>query len=216
MNGKKKVSLPEGGFSLGDSLGGKVSEYKARQDVYKQGAAANFVFYLQEGAVGLNTKSKNRSAITDIMGPGDLFGAHCLSGFPLRVSTATALTACSIRAISKQEVTRMLGKHHKIANSLVSYLLSNAKKNKDQMVDLLTYPAEQRLARVLLRLARLDGKGPAIEELPILSHQVFAEMIGTTRSRVNFFMNKFRRLGYISYDGGLEVHKSLNKVLGSK
>lgn len=108
---------------------------------------------------------------------------------------------------------QMLRKKNKTSNSLVAYLLSRFKNYQDHVVDLLTSTAEQRLARVLLRLAHLDKNGPAVVEIPILSHQVLAEMVGTTRPRVNLFMNRFRKQEFINYDGGLEVHQSLRKVL---
>jgi CRP-like cAMP-binding protein len=107
----------------------------------------------------------------------------------------------------------ILRKKNKASNSLVAYLLSSIKKYQDHVADLLTSSAEQRLARVLLRLAHLDEKGPAVAEIPILNHQVLAEMVGTTRPRINLFMNRFRKQGFIDYDGGLEVRQSLRKVL---
>jgi CRP/FNR family transcriptional regulator, cyclic AMP receptor protein len=131
------------------------------------------------------------------------------------MSTAVALTASSIRVIKKESMIRMLQKK-KLSNSFVSYLLSCIKKYQDHVVELLTSPAERRLARVLLRLANLDGKGPSVSELPTINHQVLAEMVGTTRSRINVFMNRFRKQGFISYNGGIEVHKSLRKVLRSQ
>jgi CRP-like cAMP-binding protein len=129
------------------------------------------------------------------------------------MSTAVALSASSIRTISKEKMLRMLRKSNKTSNSLVAYLLSSAKEYRDHVSDLLTSSAEQRLARVLLRLAHLDKNGPATVEIPVLSDRVLAEMVGTTRPRINFFMNRFRKLGFIDYDGGLEVHQSLRKVL---
>jgi len=130
------------------------------------------------------------------------------------MATAVALTVSSIRTVQKEEMLRMLhAKNNKAANALVNYLLSSAQKYKDHVSDLLTSTAEQRLARVLLMLSSLDKNGPPAAEIPILSHQVLAEMVGTTRPRVNLFMNRFRRLGFIDYDGGLEVHQSLRKVL---
>jgi CRP-like cAMP-binding protein len=107
----------------------------------------------------------------------------------------------------------MLRKKNKASNSLVAYLLSSVKKYQDHVADLLTSSTEQRLARVLLRLAHLDKRGPPLAEIPLISHRVLGEMVGTTRSRVNLFMNQFRKLGYIDYDGGLEVHRSLRQVL---
>jgi len=147
------------------------------------------------------------------LGEGDFFGAQCLIGFPLRLSTAVAMTSSSIRSIPKQRMINLLHTKNKISISLVSYLLSTLKKYQDHVAALLTFTAEQRLARVLLGLAHLDRKGPPIAEVPNPNHQVLADMVGTTRSRINLFMNDFRKQGYISYDGGLEVHKSLRKVL---
>jgi CRP/FNR family transcriptional regulator, cyclic AMP receptor protein len=203
-----------GGFSSGASLGGKVSHYRGRQNIYAQGAPAYTLFYIQEGGVRLTTKTKNQpAAVTAILGVGDLFGELCLAGYPLRTSTAVALTSSSIRTIKKAKMLEMLRKRTKTSNSLVAYLLSSVKQYQDHVADLLTSSAEQRLARVLLRLAHLDRRGPPVAELPILSHGVLAEMVGTTRPRVNVFMNRFRKRGYISYDGGLEVHQSLRKLL---
>jgi len=210
---KRKVSHL-GGFSSGVSLGGKVSRYRSKQNIYTQGAPAYTLFYIQEGGVRLTTEIKNQpSAITAILGVGDLFGELCLAGYPLRMSTAVTLTASSIRTIQKKKMLQMLRKKNKMSNSLVAYLLSSVQKYKEHVADLLTSSAEQRLARVLLRLAHLDKRGPAAVEIPRVSHQVLAEMVGTTRPRVNVFMNRFRKRGFIGYDGGLEVHQSLRKVL---
>jgi CRP-like cAMP-binding protein len=129
------------------------------------------------------------------------------------MSTAIALTASSIRTIKKAKMLEMLRKEKKTSNSLVAYLLSSVKDYRDHVAHLLTSSAEQRLARTLLRLAHLERKGPAVVEIPAISHQVLAEMVGTTRPRVNLFMNRFRKKGYISYDGGLEVRQSLRRVL---
>jgi CRP/FNR family transcriptional regulator, cyclic AMP receptor protein len=199
------------------SLGGKVSHYRSKQNIYSQGTPAYTLFYIQEGGVRLTTKSKHQpSAVTAILGVGDFFGELCLAGFPLRMSTAVALTASSVREIRKESMLRILRKKDKISHSFVSYLVSSIKKYQDHVAELLTSPAEQRLARVLLRLAHLDRRGPAVAGIPKLSDQVLAEMVGTTRPRINLFMNRFRKRGYISYNGGMEVHKSLQKVLGRR
>jgi len=215
MKRKRKITHRLGGFASGASLGGKVSHYRDKQTIYHQGAPAYTLFYIQEGGVRLTTRTKHQpSAVTAILGVGDLFGELCLAGYPLRVSTAVALTASSIRTVRKKEMLRMLRtKNNKTSNALVAYLLSSIQKYKDHVSELLTSSAEQRLARVLLRLAHLDKSGPPVVEIPVLSHQVLAEMVGTTRPRVNFFMNRFRKQGFIHYDGGLEVHQSLRKVL---
>jgi len=203
-----------GDFRSGASLGGTVSHYRNKQNIYTQGTPAYSLFYIQEGGVRLTTRTKHQpSAVTAILGVGDFFGELCLAGYPLRMSTAVALTASSIRTIKKGKMLQMLRKRNKTSNSLVAYLLSSVKNSRDHVAHLLTSSAEQRLARVLLRLAHLDQNGPPIVEIPILSHQVLAEMVGTTRPRVNFFMNRFRKKGYINYDGGLEVRQSLRRVL---
>jgi CRP/FNR family cyclic AMP-dependent transcriptional regulator len=203
-----------GDFSSGLSLGGKVSQYRNKQNIYKQGAQAPTLFYIQEGGVRLTTRSKNQpSAVTAILGVGDFFGEMCLSGYPLRMSSAVALSASSIRAIQKEKMLQMLRKTNKTSNALVGYLLSSVQNYRDHVAELLTSSAEQRLASVLLKLAHLDKRGPAVVEIPNLSHQILAEMVGTTRPRVNLFMNRFRKEGFIRYNGGLQVHQSLRKIL---
>jgi len=210
----KRISLQLGGFSSGASLAGKVSHYREKQNIYTQGEPAYTLFYIQEGAVRLTTRTKHQpSAVTAILGVGDLFGELCLAGYPLRVSTAVALTASSIRTINKEKMLRMLRKKNKTSKSLVAYLVFSVQKYKNHVAELLTSSAEQRLARVLLRLAHFNKKGPAVVEIPTLSHQVLAEMVGTTRPRVNLFMNRFRKRGFINYNGRIEVRKSLQKVL---
>lgn len=201
-------------FASGASLGGKVSRYRDKQNIYKQGTRAYSLFYIQEGGVRLSTRSKHQpSAVTAILGVGDFFGELCLAGYPLRVSTAVALTSSSIRTIQKDKMLQLLRKKNQASNSLVAYLLSSVKNYQEHVAELLTCSAEQRLARILLRLAHLDKNGPLVVEIPVLNHQVLAEMVGTTRPRINLFMNRFRKLGFIDYDGGLEVRQSLRKVL---
>jgi CRP-like cAMP-binding protein len=217
MRRKKHRASQLGSFASGAALGGKVSHFRNKQNIYKQGAPAYTLFYIQEGGVKLTTRTKNKpAAVTAILGVGDLFGELCLTGYPLRVSTAVALTASSIRTIQKKELLQLLRKKNKASNAMVSYLLSSVQRYKDHVSELMTSSAEQRLARVLLRLASLEKKGPGVVEIPRLSQQVLAEMVATTRSRVNFFMNRFRRKGFIEYNGSLEVHQSLRKVLRSR
>src|SRR5579863_6973783 len=204
--------VPLAGFGSGASLGGKISSYRNNQNIYTQGAPAYTLFYIQEGGVKLMTRTKNRpSAVTAILGVHDFFGELCLAGYPLRMSTAVALTASSICTIQKTKMLRLLRKKTKASNALVAYLLSSVKNYRDHVSELLTSSAEQRLARVLLRLAHLGKNGTAIAEIPKISHQVLADMVGTTRQRVNLFMNRFRKQGFVHYDGGsrLEVRQSL-------
>jgi CRP/FNR family transcriptional regulator, cyclic AMP receptor protein len=217
MTPKAQVSSRLRGFSSGASLGGKVQRYRDKQNIYKQGAPAFTLFYIQEGGVRLTMRTKNQPpAVTAILGVNSFFGELCLAGYPLRMSTAVALTASSIRTINKNKMLQMLRRKNKTSNSLVAYLLSSVKEYQDHVAQLLTCSAEQRLARVLLRLAHLDKSGPPVVEIPVLSQQVLAEMVGTTRPRINLFMNRFRRRGYIDYDGGLEIRQSLRKVLKNR
>ncbi|HEV3039634.1 MAG TPA: Crp/Fnr family transcriptional regulator [Candidatus Angelobacter sp.] len=198
------------------ALGGKLSHYQEKQNIYSQGTPASTVFYIQQGAVRLTTQSKHRPpAVTAILGVGDFFGELCLAGLPLHMSTAVALTASSIRVIKKRAMIRMIRQktNNKVSNSFIIYLLSSIKKYQDHVAELLTSSAEQRLARVLLRLAHLGRRDPAVGGFPKLNDQVLAEMVGTTRSRINFFMNRFRKRGFISYNGQVEVRKSLLRVL---
>src|SRR5579862_4607066 len=181
MKRNKMMTTRLAGFSSGASLGGKVSSYRRKQNIYTQGTPAYTLFYIQEGGVRLTTRTKHQpSAVIAILGVGDIFGELCLAGYPLRVSTAVALTASSIRTIQKKKMLQILRrKNNKASNALVAYLLSSVQRYKDHVSELLTSSAEQRLARVLLRLAHLDKKkkGPAaVVEIPVLSHQVLAEM----------------------------------------
>src|ERR1700739_1029917 len=160
MKRMRQGASPLGGFSSGASLGGKVSRYRRKQNIYTQGAPAYTLFYIEEGGVRLTTRTKYQpSVVTAILGVGDFFGELCLAGYPLRVSTAVALTASSIRTINKRKMLQMLRKHNKTSNSLVAYLLSSLKNYQDHVADLLTSSAEQRLARVLVRLAHLSKNG---------------------------------------------------------
>jgi CRP/FNR family transcriptional regulator, cyclic AMP receptor protein len=164
--------------------------------------------------VRLTIRSKylaSPSAVTAILGIGDFFGELCLGGFPYRVSTAVTLTASSMQVIEKESMIRLLRQNNKLSNYFVSYLLSIIRQYQDNLAELLTSSAEQRLARVLLRLAHLNRRDPSIIGLPPVSDQVLAEMIGTTRPRVNAFMNRFRKLRFISDNG--RIHKSLLQVL---
>jgi CRP/FNR family cyclic AMP-dependent transcriptional regulator len=214
MNHTGQLASHLGIFNSGTGLGGKVTHYRDKQKIYAQGEPALTLFYIQHGGVRLTTRSKGQpSAVTAILGVHDFFGEVCLAGYPLRMSTAVAMTASSIRTINKDKMLQLLRRKNKTSNALVSYLLASLKKYRDHVADLLTSNAEQRLARVLLRLAHLEKDGLASVEIPIVSHQVLAEMVGTTRPRVNLFMNRFRKQGFIHYDGVLVVNRSLRKVL---
>src|SRR5579862_8547010 len=152
-----KMNSHLSGFSSGASLGGKVSRYRDKQSIYKQGAPAYTLFYIQEGGVRLSTRTKQQpAAVTAILGVGDFFGEICLAGYPLRTSTAVALTASSIRTIQKTKMMQMLRTDNQASNAMVAYLLSSVQKHKDHVAELMTFSVEQRLASVLLQLARLN------------------------------------------------------------
>lgn len=202
-------------FTSGVSLGGTVSRYQQNQSIYTQGEPGNALFYIQKGGVRLSTQRHKRpAAVTGILGAGDFFGELCLADYPLRMCTAVALTASTIRTIQKAKMLQMLRKSNKTSFSLVAHLLSNTKNYRDHVADLLTCSAEHRLAHVLLRLAHLGKNGRTGVQLPHLTDTLLAEMVGTTRSRVNAFMMRFKKKGFISEDGGIMVHPSLQKALG--
>jgi len=199
----------------GASLGGKVACYRAKQSIYSQGDQADSLFYIQEGGVRITTRTKDRKlATTTILGVNDLFGELCLADFPIRTSSAVALCDSSIRIIKRANMLRMLRKDNNLASLfLLGHLLSSIKSYKDHVAELLTCGAERRLAQVLLHIAHLDPNGPESVEIPRISHQILAEMVGTTRPRVNKFMNRFRLSGFLNYGKKLQIHKSLLKVL---
>src|SRR5580704_4964289 len=203
-----------GSFLSGASLGGKPTRYSKKQNIYTQGTPADTVFYILKGGVRLTTQSKSLPpAVTAILGAGDFFGELCLVGFPHHVSTAVALTPSSILMIKKESMLRVLRQKNKMSNSFVSYLLSSIRKYQNHVAELLTSSVEQRLSRVLLRLAHLNRRDPPIAGLPTVSQQVLAEMVGTTRSRLNVLMSQFKKQGFVSLNGKIEVHRSLQTVL---
>lgn len=217
MKQLNQKASPLGDFSSGACLGGEVSSYRCKQNIYTQGEPAETLFYIQKGAVRLSTRRNKRpEAITAILGVGDFIGELCLADYPVRMCTAIALTASSIRTIKKTKMLQMLRKKNKTSISLVAHLLSNIKNYREHVADLLTCPAEQRLAHVLLRLAHLGKNGRTSVEIPLLSDKVLSEMVGTTRSRVNGFMNAFKKQGFINCNEGIKVHPSLRKALGAR
>ena len=190
----------------------KVVEYRRSQKIYSQGDPATTVMYVQKGGVKLSVVNEiGNEAVLAILGPGDFFGEGGMAGQSVRMGTATAITPTSLLVIEKNEMMRVL---HAFSDRFVSYMLSRNIRIEEDLIDQLFNSSEKRLARTLLLLARY-GKEPQPEKmLPKVSQEMLAEMIGTTRSRVNFFMNKFRKLGFIQYNnGGLQVHSSLLSVV---
>jgi CRP/FNR family transcriptional regulator, cyclic AMP receptor protein len=193
----------------------RVVEYRKSQKVYSQGDAAKSVMYIQEGGVKLSVVNEvGKEAVLAILGPGDFFGEGGMAGQSVRMGTATAITPTTLLVIGKNEMIRVLHAEHAFSDRFVAYMLSRNIRIEEDLIDQLFNSSEKRLARTLLLLARY-GKEPHPQKmLPKVSQEMLAEMIGTTRSRVNFFMNKFRKLGFIQYNnGGLQVDSSLLSIV---
>src|SRR5688572_8381132 len=182
--------------------------------VFAQGAQANTVFYVQEGGVKLSVlSSAGKEAVVAMLGPGDFLGEGCLAGQPLRMGTATAVMRTALLRIPKREMVRMLHDHPAFSDRFLAHMLTRNIRIEEDLVDQLFNSSEKRLARTLLLLARYGKEDTTPRVLPKLSQETLAEMVGTTRSRVNFFMNKFRKLGLIEYNGGLKVNNSLLSIV---
>jgi CRP-like cAMP-binding protein len=182
--------------------------------IFSQGAPANSVFYIQTGGVKLSVVSPaGKEAVVAILGPGDFFGEGCLAAQSLRMGTATAVTQTTATRIQKREMIRVLHERPEFADRFIAHMLVRNIRIEEDLVDQLFNSSEKRLARTLLLLARYGKEDTTRRALPKLSQETLAEMVGTTRSRVNFFMNKFRRLGFIEYNGGLTINSSLLSIV---
>ncbi|HTA51746.1 MAG TPA: Crp/Fnr family transcriptional regulator [Candidatus Acidoferrum sp.] len=201
-------------FLNSGGLGKKIVQYRNKQVVFSQGDAAARVFYIQKGRVKLTVVSKNaKEAVVAILGDGDFLGEGCLAGQLLRISTATAISPSSILEIRKSAMMRVLREEQAFAERFIAHTLARNIRFEADLVDQLFNSSEKRLARTLLLLARYGKAGKPEPIVPKISQETLAEMVGTTRSRVSFFMNKFRKLGFIEYNGGLSVHSSLLNVV---
>ncbi len=191
-----------------------VTAFKRAEVVYAQGDAASGVLYLQRGGIKLTVVNENgKEAVVGILGPGDFFGEGCLAGQPVRMGTATAITPSTVLMIEKKEMFRVLHKEHTLSDRFIRFMLARNIRIEEDLVDQLFNSSEKRLARTLLLLARYGKEDRPHGVLPKMSQETLAEMVGTTRSRVNFFMNKFRKLGFIQYNGGLQINTSLLSVV---
>jgi len=189
-------------------------EYRRSQRLYSQGDLATTVMYIQKGGVKLSVVSKvGKEAVVALLGPGDFLGESCLAGVPFRMGIATAITSTTLMVIEKKEMIRVLHEEHKLSDRFIAYLLTRNIRVEEDLVDQLFNSIEKRLARALLLLARYGKQDQPQKTLPKVSQETLAEMVGTTRSRVNMFMNKFRKLGFIHYNGGIQVHNSLLSVV---
>jgi CRP-like cAMP-binding protein len=191
-----------------------VSEYRKNQKVFSQGDVADAVYYVQEGQVKVCVISEQgKEAVVALHGQGDFFGEGCLTGQPLRLATVAAMTDSVIMRIDKAAVVRVLKEEPKFSEMFLSYILARNARVEEDLVDQLFNSSEKRLARVLLLMANFGKEGRQEAVIAKISQETLAEMVGTTRSRVSYFMNKFRKLGFIEYNGTLEVHNSLLNVV---
>jgi len=196
--------------------GRKIAAFPKKQAIFVQGDSSDAVFYIQRGKVRLTVVSKTgKEATIGILNEGDFFGEGCLAGQPLRLCTATAMTDCSVMRIDQKAMMEVLRREHEFSDMFAAYLLKRNIRYEEDLFDQLFNSSEKRLARILLLLAQFGKEGAPETVIAKISQETLAEMIGTTRSRVSFFMNRFRELGFIDYQGGdaLQVHSSLLNIV---
>jgi CRP/FNR family transcriptional regulator, cyclic AMP receptor protein len=212
---KKKVDFDPQRFLATIGEGRRVVSFSKKQAIFTQGDPAAAVFYVQEGKIRLTVVSKTgKEATLGILSKGEFFGEGCLAGQPLRMGSASAMTDCELMQIDKKAMMFALHREHAFSDLFVGYLLGRNIRYEEDLVDQLFNSSEKRLARILLLLAHFGKEGVPETVIPKISQETLAEMIGTTRSRVSFFMNRFRKLGFVDYgEGGLEVHTSLLSVV---
>ena len=210
----RKRKLDVHSFLDSAGLKRKVSEFRRKQIILSQGDTSKNVMYIQKGGVKLTVVNEiGKEAVVAVLGPGDFLGEGCLAGQTICMGTATAITPTTALTIGKNEMVRVLHEEHEFSDRFIACMLGRNIRIEEDLVDQLFNSTEKRLARTLLLLARYGKQDQPQKMLPSVSQQMLAEMIGTTRSRVNLFMNKFRKLGFIHYNGGLQVHNSLLSVV---
>jgi len=199
-----------------DSAGSakKIMQYERASIVFSQGDAALSVMYVQQGGVRLSVISETgKEAVVALLGPGDFFGEGCLAGQPVRMATATSIADTTVLIVEKRRMLQLLHDQSGFSDRFITHMLARNIRIEEDLVDQLFNSSEKRLARTLLLLARYGKQDKPHRVLPKVSQEVLAEMVGTTRSRVNFFMNKFRKMGFIEYNGGLKINNSLLSVV---
>jgi CRP/FNR family transcriptional regulator, cyclic AMP receptor protein len=213
-------SKPKGGafnaqaFLESEGLARKIVEYRRGEAVFTQGDPCSHVLYVHKGGVKLSVLSKSgREAVVAMLGPGDFFGEGCLAGQPVRMGSATAMTDSTILLVDKDQMVRLLHRQHALSDRFIAHMLARNIRIEEDLVDQLFNSSEKRLARTLLLLARFGKHDQPVRAVPPISQETLAEMVGTTRSRVTFFMKKFQRLGFIDYSDGLKVNNSLLTVV---
>ena len=214
LEAKSAPSFDLEDFLTSAGVARKVAEFRRKQRVFSQGDSANEVFYIQEGAVRLSVVSAaGKEAVVGMMGPSDFFGEGCLAGQEVRMGSATAVLPTRLLVVEKKKMVRVLHEQHALADRFITYVLARNIRIEEDLIDQLFNSSEKRLARALLLLARYGMEGPPRKMKVKVSQEVLAGMVGTTRSRVNYFMNKFRKLGFIEYNGGVHINDALLSVV---
>ena len=210
---KRRKFDPQAFLSTIDD-GRSIASFAKKRTIFAQGDLSDAVFYIQEGRVKLTVVATGgKEATIGILTQGDFFGEGCLAGQPLRMCSATAMADCLVMRIDKKSMIEVLHREHAFSDMFVAYLLTRNIRYEEDLVDQLFNSSEKRLARILLLLAHFGKDGKPQVTIPKISQETLVEMVGTTRSRVNFFMNRFRKLGFVRYNGGLEVHSSLLNIV---
>ena len=215
MSKLESIRFDAAAFLASAGLGRRIVQFKPKQAFFSQGNPADSVFYLQKGRAQLTVVSKNgKEATISLLSAGDFVGEESIAGaVGLRLTTATAITACSALKIERGEMIRVIHEEHAFSDLFLKFLLTRSMRIQADLVDQLFNSSEKRLARILLLLAEFGKPGEPESLIPSITQETLAEMIGTTRSRVSFFMNRFRKLGFIEYNGRIRVHKSLLNVV---
>jgi len=219
-NSTQKPAFDTQAFLDSAGLARKVAQFRKKETIFAQGDPAKNVLYIQKGGVRLSVMNQAGKeavvvvvVVVVVLGPGDFLGEGCLAGQPIRIGTATAITPTIALVIEKKEMLRVLHEEHEFSDRFITYMLSRNIRIEEDLVDQLFNSSEKRLARTLLLLARYGQADKVQRILPKISQETLAEMVATTRSRVNFFMKKFRKLGFIKYNGGLRIDTSLLSVV---
>ena len=210
----KKMAFDAQGFLDSAGVARKIVEFPKKTAVFAQGDPAKAVMYIQQGRVKLTVvNGTGKEAVVAVLGPGDFFGEGCLAAQPIRIGAATAIAPTTVLVIDKNEMIRVLHSEHEFSDRFISYMLSRNIRIEADLIDQLFNSTEKRLARALLLLARYGKDDQPQTVLPKISQETLADTIGTTRSRVNLFMNKFKKMGFIKYNGGLQINSSLLSVV---
>jgi CRP/FNR family transcriptional regulator, cyclic AMP receptor protein len=215
MTESKKLAFDPATFLANAGVGRKIVQIKPKRAIFAQGSAADSIYYIQKGRAKLTVVSvAGKEATITLLTTGDFVGEEAIAAVPgLRLASATAITACSVLKISRDEMMRAIRKEHTFSDVFLAFLLARSMRTQADLVDQLFNSSEKRLARILLLMAEFDQPGTPEMLIPPVTQETLADMIGTTRSRVSFFMNRFRKLGFIEYNGRIRVHKSLLNVV---